>query len=97
MNRIEVDIPKEVTIVAGPIPGREAYKLCKDMIDIDDVNMLCFSEHVSRIIGSFFTGFFEELCKDMTTGEIKEHFCFDENMKCFESAKDAFEKYTQNY
>lgn len=95
-NRVEIFVPEEAQIVAGPGPGKEAYKGCKNQIDIDCKNIICFPEHVNRIIGSFFTGFFEELSKSMTPGEIKEHFDFDETMPCYLSAKQAFEKYIIN-
>ena len=57
------------------------------------MNIISFPAHVNRIIGSFFTGFFEELRKNMTPGEIKEHFAFEESMQCYESAMEAFNKY----
>ncbi len=91
--QIKIDVPDNVSIVAGPGPGRDAYKNCKHLIDIDCMNVICFPRHVSRIIGSFFTGFFEELRKNMTPGEIREHFTFEESMQCYMSAKQAFDKY----
>ena len=95
MEKIEIriDVPDNVSIVAGPGPGRDAYKNSKHLIDIECVNVISFPVHVSRIIGSFFTGFFEELRKNMTPGEIREHFTFEESMQCYESAIQAFEKY----
>ena len=48
---VEVNIPDAVTIVAGPVPGREAYKMCKGSIDIDEKNILKFPTHVKQIIG----------------------------------------------
>lgn len=93
---IEVNIPDNVTIVAGPVPGREAYRLCKGSIDIEERNILRFPPHVKQIIGSFFTGFFEELSKSMTTGEIAEHFGFDSQMQSYESAVDSFSRYISN-
>ena len=67
---IRIDVPDNVSIVAGPGPGRDAYKRNKHVIDIDCMNIISFPAHVNRIIGSFFTGFFEELRKNMTPGEI---------------------------
>jgi hypothetical protein len=93
VNRIMLDVPENARIVAGPGPGEEAYKKCKGQIDDEAKNIICFPKHVTRIIGSFFTGFFKELKKNMTSGEIKEHFDFDSNMPCYESAIQAFEKY----
>ncbi len=90
---IRIDVPDNVSIVAGPGPGRDAYKNSKHLIDIECVNVITFPTHVSRIIGSFFTGFFEELRKNMTPGEIKEHFTFEESIPCYESAIHAFNKY----
>lgn len=95
-NIIEVNIPENVTIVAGPVPGREAYRLCRGSIDIEERNILRFPPHVKQIIGSFFTGFFEELSKSMTMGEIDEHFGFDSNMPSYESAVDSFRRYISN-
>lgn len=95
-NRVELYVPEDASIVAGPGPGREAYKSCKKKIDIDNRNIISFPNHVTRIIGSFFTGFFEELSKSMTSGEIREHFDFDSTMPSYESAKQAFEKYIMN-
>ncbi len=95
-NIVEVYIPDAVTIVAGPVPGREAYKMCKGTIDIEEKNILKFPAHVKQIIGSFFTGFFEELSKSMTTGEIREHFDFDSGMPSYGSAVESFERYISN-
>lgn len=92
-NRILIDVPHNAKIVAGPGPGEEAYRNCKGQIDDEAVNIICFPDYVTRIIGSFFTGFFKELRKTMTAGEIKEHFRFDTEMKCYSSAEQAFEKY----
>lgn len=92
-NRVMIEVPTNAKIVAGPGPGEEAYKKCKGQIDDEAKNIICFPDHVTRIIGSFFTGFFKELRKSMTPGEIKEHFGFDTNMKCRESAEQAFDKY----
>ena len=52
---IRIDVPDNVSIVAGPGPGRDAYKRNKHVIDIDCMNIISFPEHVNRIIGSFFT------------------------------------------
>lgn len=91
--KIKIDVPDNVSIVAGPGPGRDAYKNTKNLIDIECMNIISFPTHVSRIIGSFFTGFFEELRKDMTPGEIKEHFSFETSMQSYDSAVQAFNKY----
>lgn len=92
-NRLVIEVPENVTIVAGPVPGEECYRRCKGQIDDEAMNVLVFPNHVTRIIGSFFTGFFKELRKNMTPGEIKEHFSFDQQMPCKESAENAFQKY----
>ncbi len=92
-NRIIIEVPVGVKIVAGPGPGEYAYKKCKGQIDDEAMNVLCFPNYVTRIIGSFFTGFFKELRKSMTTGEIREHFSFDQTMPCKDSAEVAFNKY----
>jgi len=92
-NKVLVEVPENVKIVAGPGPGEDAYRQCSGQIDDEELNVICFPNHVTRIIGSFFTGFFKELRKSMTAGEIKEHFCFDQDMPCKESAEIAFEKY----
>mgnify|MGYP001049480470 CR=1 FL=1 len=42
-----------------------------------------------------FSGFFIDLRKSMTAGEIKEHFSFDSDMSCIESAEKAFRKYIE--
>lgn len=95
-NRVMIIVPDNVKIIAGPGPGEEAYKQCKGQIDDEAMNIICFPDHITRIIGSFFTGFFKELRKTMTAGEIKEHFSFDPDMLCIESAEKAFEKYIES-
>lgn len=90
---IRIDVPDNVSIVAGPGPGRDAYRNSRHTIDVECMNVISFPSHVNRIIGSFFTGFFEELRRDMTPGEIREHFSFDKTMQCYESALQAFGKY----
>lgn len=90
---IRIDVPDNVSIVAGPGPGRDSYRNSRHLIDVECMNVISFPSHVNRIIGSFFTGFFEELRKNMTPGEISEHFSFDKSMQCYESALQAFNKY----
>lgn len=92
-NKVMIDVPVNAKIVAGPGPGEEAYKQCKGQIDDEAMNVICFPQHVTRIIGSFFTGFFKELRKSMTPGEIKAHFSFDQDMPCKDSAESSFNKY----
>lgn len=90
---IRIDVPDSVSIVAGPGPGRDAYRNSRQAIDVECMNVISFPSHVNRIIGSFFTGFFEELRKSMTPGEISAHFSFDKSMPCYESALQTFNKY----
>lgn len=92
-NRIFLDIPESVSIVAGPVPGETCYRMCRGWIDDEAVNVLVFPAHVNRVIGSFFTGFFKELRKKKTPGEIRKMFAFDPEMPCRESAEKAFEIY----
>ena len=93
INKIYLEIPEIVSIVAGPAPGEECYRNCEGSIDDEAMNVLVFPSHVTHIIGSFFTGFFKELRKSMTPGEIMEHFSFDQDMPCKDSAEQAFKKY----
>ncbi len=91
--RILIEVPENVTVVTGAPLGEECYKLCKGKIDEDEMNIIVFPDHVTRIIGSFYTGFFKDLRKSMSPGEIREHFSFDQQMPCKESAEHDFEKY----
>ena len=92
-NRIMITVPDNVTIISGAEIGLEAYKQCIRQIDDEAMNIICFPDHITKIIGTFFSGFFIDLRKSMTAGEIKEHFRFDSDMPCIESAEKAFRKY----
>lgn len=94
-NRIMITVPDNVTIISGAEIGLEAYKQCKRQIDDEAMNIICFPDHITKIIGTFFSGFFIDLRKSMTSGEIKEHFSFDSDMSCIESAEKAFRKYIE--
>ena len=96
-NRIMIKVPNNLSIIAGPSSGEECFKACKGDIDSESINILVFPNHVTQVIGSFFTGFFKELRRDMTPGELKEHFSFDQSMPCRESAEKAFNSYISNY
>ena len=82
-NRIMITVPDNLTIVSGAEIGLEAYKQCKGQIDDEAMNIICFPDH------------FIDLRKSMTAGEIKEHFSFDSDMSCIESAEKAFRKYIE--
>ena len=58
-----------------------------------DFSVVCLDE--GFLFGTFFSGFFIDLRKSMTAGEIKEHFSFDSDMSCIESAEKAFRKYIE--
>ncbi|MEE1255995.1 MAG: hypothetical protein UHN47_05735 [Lachnospiraceae bacterium] len=73
-NKINIVVPVEQNTAAGYDMGRYAYNECKMRIDIAEKNIISFPSHVTRVLNSFFSGFFEELRKSMTPGEIKEHF-----------------------
>lgn len=94
-NRIMIVVPDNVKIIAGSGLGKETYKQCKGQIDDESMNIICFPDHVVKIKESFFTGFFKDLRKSMTAGEIKEHFSFNPDMPCIESAEKSFEKYRE--
>ena len=95
-NRIYLDIPENNSVAAGPGPGKICYKMNRGRIDDEAVNVLVFPPHVKRVVGSFFTGFFEELRKKKTPGDIKKLFVFDPEMPCYESAQEAFRIYLSN-
>ena len=57
-NRIMITVPDNVTIISGAEIGLEAYKQCKRQIDDEAMNIICFPDHITKIIGTFFSGFF---------------------------------------
>lgn len=73
-NKVNIVVPVKQNTAAGYDTGKYAYNECKMKIDIDEKNIISFPSHVTRVLYSFFSGFFEELRKSMTPGEIKEHF-----------------------
>lgn len=92
-NRIYLDIPEGISIVTDPVPGEVCFRSCRGQIDFDAKNILVFPPHVRRVVGSFFTGFFKELRRSMTPGDINRLFAFDQDMPCKESAEKAFMTY----
>lgn len=92
-NIIDLMIPDNVRIAVGKPAGEETYKQCENQISSESLNVLRFPEHVTKVIGSFFTGFFFVLSKSMSKGEIAEHFVLDSTMPCFQTAKKEFDRY----
>lgn len=56
-NRIMITVPDNVTIISGAEIGLEAYKQCKRQIDDEAMNIICFPDHITKIIRTFFSGF----------------------------------------
>ena len=100
-NKIMIEMPEDEGDTLTFQEGRDYYSEVKADIDIDCINVICFSDNIISVISSFFTGFFWELNDSdnpnhMSPGEIREHFKVDENAKCFEIAKAAFDTFLKN-
>lgn len=76
---ISISIPDDVDIVTGFDFGKRSYKKNKHLIDVECMNVVSFPAHVSKVSDSFLSGFFDELRKYMTSGDIKEHFLISYN------------------
>ncbi len=57
--------------------GEQAYRKVKGKIDTDELNVLVLSEGFN-VLGTFWHGFFSDLRKSMSPGEIREHFLCDD-------------------
>ena len=93
INKVIIPIPANVTTASGVELGEKCFRNCSGKVDDTALNILSLPEHIKKVSYTFFIGFFKELRKDMTPGEIKELFAIAQDMSCSKTAAREFARY----
>lgn len=95
-NIIVIEVNEEITVLAGPDVGEYFYDMYEDQIYLEDKNIIRFSENITTVVPSFFTGFFKKLVNDkmnpIDIQALKDNFCFEERDET-SGIKKAFDSY----
>ncbi len=89
VNRVSLD----TNIAISRADGEEIYPKVEGQIDDESLNILSFPAEIERVSSSFFAGFFKELRRCYSPGQLAELFHIDPDTHCRESAEKALLRY----
>ena len=86
IQKIILNIPKDLTKLAGNPFGHKIYYEIKDQIDLNNQIVFVLPDSIDRVASSFVQGFFDDLYLKLGYNGIKEKIDFEttiENFKDF--------------
>ena len=82
MENIKIEMPKEITVLAGHELGLFVYhKYIKEKFDIKKTNKLEFPDHVEMLCPSFIRGMLQPLLSQYTTKEVYDSIITEDKFK----------------
>ena len=83
IQKIFINVPKDLTKLAGNPFGQKVYAEIKDQIDFDNDIVFVLPDSIDRVASSFVQGFFSELFLKLGYKGISEKIDFETTIQNF--------------
>lgn len=83
IQKIVLNIPKDLTKLAGNPFGRKVYEEIKNEIDLDNEIVFIFPDSINRVASSFVQGFFADLYMKLGLSGIEQKIDFETTIENF--------------
>ena len=83
IQRIILNIPKDLTKLAGNPFGQKIYQEIKNEIDLNNQIVFVLPDRIDRVASSFVQGFFDELYLQLGYNGINEKIDFETTIEGF--------------